>query len=66
MHCMEGQPLCTFCEHNQYTPEQEEMVLRRAKDGSRQSVKCPTSVKLYNRYMGGVDVSDARKKVQLQ
>ena len=35
---------------------------RRAKDGSRQSVKCPTSVKLYNQFMGGVDISDARRK----
>ena len=44
------------------TPGQEETVQRRAKDGSRQSVKCPTSVKLYNPFMGGVDISDARRK----
>ena len=44
------------------TPGQEETVQRRAKDGSRQSVKCPTSVKLYNQFMGGVDTSDARRK----
>ena len=44
------------------TPGQEETVQRRVKDGSRQSVKCPTSVKLYNQFMGRVDVSDARRK----
>ena len=29
-------------------PRQEETVLRRLKDSSRQSVKCPTTAKLYN------------------
>ena len=44
------------------TPGQERTVQRRAKDGTRQSVKCPTSVKLFNQFMG-VDVSDARRKI---
>ena len=43
-------------------PGQEETVQRRAKDGSRQTVKCPKSVKLYNQFMGGVDMADARRK----
>jgi hypothetical protein len=43
-------------------PGEEETVLRRAKDGSRQSVKCPASVKRYNQFMGGVDMADARRK----
>ena len=37
-------------------------VLRRNKDGSRVSVPWPESVKLYNSYMGGVDLFDARRK----
>ena len=33
-------------------------VHRKNKDGSRAVVRCPESVELYNRYMGGVDRND--------
>jgi hypothetical protein len=33
-------------------PGQGETVQKRAKDGFRQAVRCPTSVKLYNQFMG--------------
>ena len=37
-------------------------VKRTAKDGSRLSIPCPESIKLYNAYMGGVDLFDFRRK----
>ena len=37
-------------------------VKRTAKDGSRLQVPCPESIKLYNAYMGGVDLFDFRRK----
>ena len=43
-------------------PGTEDSVNRKAKDGNRQAIKCPKSVKLYNQYMGGVDIADARRK----
>ena len=43
-------------------PGQGETVQRRAKDGTRQPVNCPRLVKLYNQFMGGVDMADARRK----
>ena len=33
-------------------------VLRKKKDGTRTPVKCPQSISLYNKYMGGVDHND--------
>ena len=33
-------------------------VTRKNKDGTSQSVSCPTAVALYNKYMGGVDRND--------
>ena len=67
---VEGQIECVVWKDNRCVPfintisppGQEETVLRRLKDGSRQSVKCPTTVKLYNQFMGGVDMADARRK----
>jgi hypothetical protein len=43
-------------------PSHATTVARKNKDGSRVSVPCPQSVKLYNMYMGGVDLFDARRK----
>ena len=37
-------------------------VTRRNKDGTRASVSCPEAVKLYNTFMGGVDLADQRRK----
>ena len=37
-------------------------VPRRNKDGIRSQVPCPEAVKLYNMYMGEVDVFDSRRK----
>ena len=37
-------------------------VPRRNKDGTRSQVPCPEAVKLYNMYIGGVDVFDSRRK----
>ena len=39
-------------------PTTEECVNRRKRDGSRVTVKCPQSVVLYNKFMGGVDYND--------
>ena len=39
-------------------PTVNEQVLRKQKDGTSIAVKCPQSVVLYNKYMGGVDRSD--------
>ena len=37
-------------------------INRRQKDGSRKAIPCPTAIKVYNTYMGGVDLADARRK----
>ena len=37
-------------------------VFRRNKDGTRVPITCPDSVKLYNMYMGGVDLFDSCRK----
>jgi hypothetical protein len=38
------------------------MVQRKAKNGSKLTVQCPTSVIDYNKYMGGVDRADQRRE----
>lgn len=43
-------------------PNEASTVPRRNKDGSRRQVPCPKSVELYNKYMGGVDLFDSRRK----
>jgi hypothetical protein len=43
-------------------PGSEEEIMRRNKQGVRQPVKCHEAVKLYNMFMGGVDIADARRK----
>lgn len=35
-----------------------ESVTRKSRDGSKAPVSCPSSVALYNKYMGGVDHND--------
>jgi hypothetical protein len=37
-------------------------VKRKGQDGQSTLVSCPESVNLYNRFMGGVDLADARRK----
>ena len=39
-------------------PTETTTVKRRQKDGTTSIVPCPTSVHLYNKYMGGVDHND--------
>ena len=43
-------------------PDETTTVLWRNKDGTRATVACPLSVKLYNTFMGGVDLFDVRHK----
>ena len=43
-------------------PANTATVKRTAKDGSRNAVPCPESIKLYNMYMGGVDLFDFKRK----
>ena len=37
-------------------------VKRKGKDGQSSQIPCPESIKLYNKFMGGVDLADARRK----
>ena len=43
-------------------PSTMSQVPRRNKDGTRSQIPCPESIKLYNAYMGGVDLFDSRRK----
>ena len=43
----------TFCSDSDQTT-----VTHKLGDGSHTTVRCPESVKLYNQYMGGVDLAD--------
>ena len=43
-------------------PSNVSQVMRQNKDGTRSPVSCPDSVRLYNNYMGGVDLFNARRK----
>ena len=38
-------------------------VRRKQKDGSTINYSCPEAVSLYNKYMGGVDLADAKRRV---
>ena len=41
-----------------YDPSESTTLLRRQKDGTRNSVPCPVAIAAYNNYMGGVDRGD--------
>ena len=43
-------------------PQSTTTMNRREKTGNRTAVPCPEAVKVYNSYMGGVDLADARRK----
>ena len=43
-------------------PSSSATVVRKNKDGTRVDVDCPMAVKLYNKFMGGVDLADQRHK----
>ena len=40
------------------SPNDSVTVERRKKNGTRITINCPSSIKLYNQYMGGVDKGD--------
>ena len=44
-------------------PASTTTVKRKKKDGSGTNIPCPESVKLYNSNMGGVDNTDAKRKL---
>ena len=44
--------------YSRYGPSESTTVLRRQKDGTRNSVPCPVAIAAYNNYMGGVDRGD--------
>lgn len=45
------------------SPNSVTTVMRKNSDGSRTDVTCPSSVKLYNANMGGVDLADQKRKL---
>ena len=45
-----------------YNPTDHTEVKGRNNDGSQTILQCPTTVKNYNQFMGGVDVADAKRK----
>jgi hypothetical protein len=47
---------------NYFDPEVSGEVTRRDKDGSRKQISCPLAIVQYNKYMGGVDLSDQKIK----
>ncbi len=51
-----GKPVVIIATNSDPTIKDE--VLRRQKDGSRHVIPSPTSISLYNKYMGGVDLND--------
>ena len=51
-----------FVTSNYFDPEVSEEVTRGDKDGSRIRITCPLSIVQYNKYMGGVDLSDQKTK----
>ena len=44
-------------------PREVTTVSRKQKDGTRKTLDCPQAVSLYNKYMGGVDMADAMRRL---
>jgi len=51
-----------FVASNYFDPEVSEEVTRGKKDGTRIRITCPLPIVQYNKYMGGVDLSDQKTK----
>ena len=51
-----------FVASNYFDPEVSEEVTRGNKDGIRIRITCPLPIVHYNKYMGGVDLSDQKTK----
>ncbi|CAF2117128.1 unnamed protein product [Rotaria magnacalcarata] len=51
-----------FIASNYFDPAVENEVSRRDKDGNRKQISCPLAIVQYNKYMGGVDLSDQKIK----
>lgn len=49
--------------NNVTDPREVSTVSRKQKDGTRKTLDCPEAVKLYNKYMGGVDMADAMRRL---
>ena len=49
-------------ESNYFDPAISDKVSRQSKDGSRKQISCPLAIVQYNKYMGGVDLSDQKIK----
>ncbi|CAM4832794.1 unnamed protein product, partial [Rotaria magnacalcarata] len=49
-----------FIASNYFDPAVENEVSRRDKDGNRKQISCPLAIVQYNKYMGGVDLSDQK------
>ena len=47
---------------NYFDPAISDEVSRQDKDGSRKQISCPLAIIQYNKYMGGVDLSDQNIK----
>jgi hypothetical protein len=43
-----------------YNPKEKTQVERKQKDSSGMMVDCLASVQKYNKFMGGVDIADAK------
>ena len=49
--------------NNTTDPREVTQISRKQKDESSKIFNCPLSVSLYNKYMGGVDMADAMRRV---
>ena len=51
-----------LCISNNAQPTETVIVSRKRKDGSKIEITCPKALKMYNTYMGGVDLNDQLRK----
>ena len=58
---LDRQQSCLLDKYSDRANTQLATVNRRNKDGTREQITCPQSVKEYNKNMGGVDLADAKK-----